>query len=113
MKIFVGYAFKDSWVKNYAIPLIESHGCQVLTGEEIPGQSIDDGVKKRIEDAYVGVFFYTRVHQLANNAGFKPSDWVVQELQHADTLQKPVILVAESGVSFTGGLSGNRQQYAV
>jgi hypothetical protein len=113
MKIFVGYSFKDKWIEDLVIPLIETYGVHVEHGKELPGERIDDAIKKRIEGADAVVVFLTRVKPLKPR-GFQPSDWVVQELTHADAKGNSRILeVREAGVKFTGALHGNLQQLTV
>jgi hypothetical protein len=115
MRIFVGYAFRDTWVEEYVIPLIETYGVTVETGKEVPGERIDQGIKDKINRADAVVVFLTRVEQLPNPQAFKPSDWVVQELTiAANRNPAPLILdVREAGVEFGGGLQGNLQRYKV
>lgn len=113
MKIFVGYAFRDIWVKDYVIPLVQSYGVEVLTGEDLPGQPLDEGVKQQIKSAEAVITFLTRITPTANSAVFKPSDWVVQELTYADANGKKVLDVREDGVEFSGALTRNYQRYTV
>jgi len=47
MRIFVGWPYDADWVEKYALALIESYGFDVMTGKELQGEKITEGVKKR------------------------------------------------------------------
>ena len=113
MKVFVGYAFKDQWVEQIVIPFIETYGIEVLHGREIAGQRIDEAIQKKIAQSHAAICFLTRVTELAGGAGYKPSDWVTEELVEAARDGRPVLDVRETGVQFVGGLQGNLQRYEV
>lgn len=60
MKVLVGWAYEAGWIEEIAIPLMETYGVEVLTGKELQGQILTDGVKGEIAKAEGAVFFTTR-----------------------------------------------------
>jgi hypothetical protein len=51
MKIFVGYRYnpRDAWIEDLVFRLIEAFGDQVVSGKEIFGENLDDGVRTEIK----------------------------------------------------------------
>lgn len=49
MRIFVGFGFnkRDAWIKQLVFPLIEAFDAEAVSGEELQGQSITEGVRQR------------------------------------------------------------------
>ncbi len=109
MKVFVGWAYEATWIDDYAIPLIESYDVDVITGKELQGAVITDGVKAGIKEADAAVFFTTRRGQ-DQNGTWKTSDWVVDEIKHANSLEKdPILEIREKGVDYPNKIHDERQ----
>lgn len=99
MKIFVGWPYEAEWVEHYVLPLIGSYGLTVLTGKELEGQPIQQGVKDKMKEAQAGLFILTRRDDPATCGAYKTSDWVIQEIMHANSTEmKTIIEVREAGV---------------
>jgi hypothetical protein len=109
MKVFIAYAFADAWIPQWIIPLIESLGFDVVTGRELAGQPIDEGVKRTIGHCDGLVAFFTRVSTIEGSNKFRASDWVIQEYTFAEARRMFVLEMRENGVEFGGRLTGNRQ----
>ncbi|HZF07776.1 MAG TPA: hypothetical protein VFE33_03210 [Thermoanaerobaculia bacterium] len=109
MKIFVGWAYEATWVEDFALPLIRSYGIEVVTGKEVQGQVITSSVKDLIAAADATLFFTTR--KISNqDATWTTSDWVVDEIKHAESLKKPIVLeVREDGVDYPNKINEQRQ----
>jgi hypothetical protein len=108
MQVFVSWAYEAEWIEDYAIPIIKSYGVEVITGKELEGQVITDGVKKLIKDSDAVVAFTTRREQ--NGQSWKTSDWVVDEIQYANALEKTRIFeVREEGVDYPNKINNERQ----
>jgi hypothetical protein len=110
MKIFVAYSFHDAWIKKYVFEILKAYGIEVESGEELEGQQIDDGVKEKIKLSDAMIAFTTRRDKIEARDAWKTSDWVIQEMDHADSIGMTKVLeFRELGVEFTGGRAGNRQ----
>jgi hypothetical protein len=115
MRIFVGWPYDAKWVDSYVIPLIksyESYGFEVVTGKELQGQALTHGVKKLIADADGTLFFTTRRERDQGNS-WKTSDWVVDEIKHANSLNKEFVFeFREEGVEYPNKIHEERQHFA-
>jgi len=110
MKIFVGWPYEAEWVNKYVLPLIESYGVVPLTGQELQGQDISEGVKDNIKRADMALFITTRRGDPDENGLYRTSDWVVDEIKHANSINKKVIFeVREEGVHYTNKIHDERQ----
>jgi hypothetical protein len=99
MKIFVGWPYDATWVEDYVNPLIETYGIEVLDGKELEGQSIKEGVKEKMKSAQAGLFFLTLRDDPKTGGLYKTSDWVIDEIKHANSIDmKTIIEVREAGV---------------
>lgn len=108
MQVFVGWSYEAKWVENYAIPIIKSFGVEVVTGQELQGEVITDGVKKLIADSDAFVAFTTRREQ--DGQKWKTSDWVVDEIKYAKAIEKPRVLeIREEGVDYPNKIYEERQ----
>ena len=69
MKVFIGFGYNenDKWIEHLVIPLVEALGCEVVTGEEMQGERLSDGVIERISDSDACIGFLTK-------RGKKPND---------------------------------------
>jgi len=112
MKVFVGYGYNsnDKWINELVIPFIREFGCEVLTGEEMQGEDLTDGVISRIADSDVCIGFLTRRGK-ASKGVFSTHSWVISELAVAVTKSIPFFEIREKGVDPQKGITGNRQRY--
>lgn len=110
MKIFVGWPYDAMWVQDYAIPLIETYGVSVLTGKELEGQSITQGVKDRISEADATLFFTTRREGPDDKGLYTTSDWVVDEIKYANAIGRHLVIeVREHGVDYPNKIHDEKQ----
>ena len=110
MKMFIGWAYEAEWVERYVIPLVESYGVDVLTGKELQGKFITQGVKDAIEKADAALFITTRRGDPDANGSYGTSEWVLDEIKHANSKEKPVIIEArEEGVEYASHIHAERQ----
>ena len=99
MKIFVGWPYDATWVDEYVIPLIRTYGIQVITGKELHGKEIQEGVIEAMKGVDAGLFFLTRRGEPDDAGFYKTSDWVVDEIKHANATKiNTIIEVRESSV---------------
>lgn len=110
MKIFVGFGYhqNDAWIKEYVFPLIESFEGEVVSGEEIYGAVLSDGVKEKIKESDVLFAMFTPRDAMADGK-FTTHDWVRDEYLHALNTDKRAVAFIESKVNWNQGMAGNRQ----
>jgi hypothetical protein len=110
MKIFIGWPYDAVWVEEYVLPFVESYGVQVLNGKELLGKVITDGVKERIEAADAALFITTRRGGPDENGKYETSNWVIDEIKHANSVRKPIIIeIREDGVDYENKINAERQ----
>jgi hypothetical protein len=111
MKIFVAYGYndRDRWIPDLVFPLVRAFGDEVVTGEELAGEVITDGVRAQIRRSDALIAFATRRGD-PNNERWATHRWVTDELAHALAIPLPVLEVRESGVDDQGGMAGDRQR---
>lgn len=110
MKIFVGWAYEETWIEDYVIPLIESYGIEVVTGKGLEGGKITASVRDRIKEASAGIFFTTRRGEPNAEGSWGTSDWVIDEIKHAASLEKEYIIeVREVGVDYSNKINEDRE----
>jgi hypothetical protein len=111
MKIFVGYGYhpRDKWVEELVFPLIEAFGDTPVTGREISGQNLDDGVRGRIKECDALMGFLTRRDPVQNGI-WTTHDWVKQEIATADALNPkiPFVEIREAGIDPQPGMAGGK-----
>lgn len=112
MKVFVGFGYndRDKWIKDLIIPFIEELGCEVLTGEDMQGEILSQGVISRIRESDACIGFLTRRKEMADGS-FTTHSWVISELANALALNIPLFEVREKGVDAQSGETGDRQRY--
>jgi len=112
LKIFVGFGYndRDQWIPDLVFPLIKAFGSEVVTGEEMQGQELDDGVRQRIETSDAMIALLTRRGEPSAEGVYETHRWVVEELALAIAGGLRVVEVREEGVSDQGGIAGNRQR---
>jgi hypothetical protein len=110
MKIFIGWPYDAVWVDDYVIPFVQSYGVTVTTGKELQGKVITDGVKERIEEADAVLFVTTRREGPDGKGNYTTSDWVLDEIKHANSIGKEFIIeVREEGVDYANKIHAERQ----
>lgn len=85
MRIFVAYGYneRDDWIKKYVFPIIQAFNDEVVTGGELYGDQITDGVKQMIcqSDAVIG--FTTRRGNSNAEGKCRTHRWVTDEITFA------------------------------
>ncbi len=112
LRIFVGWPYEVTWVRDRIVPLIETYGAEVLTGESLEGQKLTEGVKDKIRRANAAIFFTTRRDEIAGAPGtFETSAWVVDEIKHTQSVNERarVYEVREQGVTWDNKIHDERQ----
>lgn len=110
MKIFVGWPYDATWAEEYLIPLVASYWVTVLTGKELEGKIITQGVKERIAEADAALFITTRRSAPDEKGRYETSDWVLDEIKHANSIEKRVIIeIREEGVDYENNIHADRQ----
>jgi hypothetical protein len=113
MKVFVGFGYNDDdkWIEDLVIPFVEALGCEVLTGEEMHGEDLSDGVMERIKKSDVCVGLLTKRGLPDANGVFGTHMWVIQELTTAFNFKKPFFEIREKVVDPQKGMLGSHQRY--
>lgn len=113
MKIFVGFGYnpRDAWIKEIVFPVMESFDAEIVSGEELHGLVLADGVKRNINESDALLAFFTPREEKANGK-FTTHDWVRDELLYALNTGKEAIPIVESKVDWNDGMAGNRQRLA-
>ena len=87
MKIFVGYGYndRDKWIEEHVFDLIRAFGVEPISGKEIYGEQLEDGVRRQIRecDAFLG--FTTRRDKLQDGR-YTTHRWVTDEIIAGTTL---------------------------
>lgn len=118
MKIFVGYAYhpRDIWVEELVFPLIKAFGIETVSGKELFGESLGDGVKEVIRQSDTVIGFTTR--RAEPNSGTESGTdlggesgthrWVTDELATAHAFEIPFVEVREKGITPQKGILSGR-----
>jgi hypothetical protein len=106
MKIFVGYGYneRDQWVENCVFPIIEAFGSEAISGKEIYGENISEGVRKKIKESDALIGFLTKREDGTTHR------WVSDELAVAIEHNIRILEVREVGITDQGGIAGERQR---
>jgi hypothetical protein len=110
MKIFVGYGYtdRDKWIERFVFDLIRAFGGEPVTGKEIYGQELEDGVRQEIRDCDAVLAFTTRRKKIANGK-YSTHQWVTDEIIAAREAKLPAVEVRERSVDRQVGMGGSRQ----
>jgi hypothetical protein len=110
MKVFVGFGYneRDRWIEEQVFPVLQCMGFTVVSGEDMHGEILQQGVKTRIDQSDAAVGFLT-LREGQGEADFNSHIWVRDELVHASAKDKPIVPVVEQGVRVPTGLLGDRQ----
>lgn len=111
LKIFVGWPYEVTWVRDRIVPLIETYGAEVLTGESLEGQVLTDGVKDAIKRANAAIFFTTRRGNADAQGNYETSPWVVDEIKfvQATNPRARIYEIREQGVTWENKIHDERQ----
>lgn len=90
-------------------PIVEAFGSEVLSGEEMQGEQLSQGVQQRIGNSDALLAFTTRRDQLQNGS-WTTHKWVQQELALAIGKGKLVAEVRETDIDPQVGVDGDRQR---
>ena len=112
MKVFVGFGYnkKDEWINDLVIPFIISLGCEVITGEDMQAEALDEGVIARIKEADVCIGFLTRRTKI-DKENYTTHRWVVEEIGIAISNKKPTFEIRQKGVDPQNGIAGKFQRF--
>ncbi len=113
MKVFIGFGYNenDKWIEQLVIPLVEALGCEVVTGEEMQGELLSEGVVERISDSDACIGFLTKRGKVANQDGTFPTHrWVIEELTTGLNKGKPIYEIREKGIDVQKGIISDRQR---
>jgi hypothetical protein len=112
LKIFVGWPYEVTWVRDRILPLIETYGAETLTGQSLGGQKLTDAVKDKIKRAHAAIFFTTRRKEVPGTPGtWSTSPWVVDEIKYADSVDghRRIYEIRECGVTYENCIHDERQ----
>ena len=101
-KIFLSYHFDDEItpVVNSIRKLIKTHSLEIVDGTRLGGQTLIDGVKKKIVSSDAAIILLTK-----RDAG-KSSDWVNHERTTAQALGKRFLALIEKGLQQSAPFTG-------
>jgi hypothetical protein len=110
MKIFVGYGYneRDRWIEGHIFDLIRAFGGEPVTGKEIFGEQLEDGVRQQIKDCDALLAFTTRRKKTADGK-YTTHQWVTDEIVTAMNAHIPFVEVRETSVDRQPGMPGGRQ----
>ena len=111
LKIFVGWPYEVTWVRDRIVPLIETYGADVLTGESLEGQVLTEGVKDAIRRANAAIFFTTRRGNPDAQGNYETSPWVVDEIKYVQAInpRARVYEIREEAVTWENRIHDVRQ----
>jgi hypothetical protein len=112
VRIFVAYSYRssDEWIEDLVVPLIRAFGDIPITGKEIFGQNLDDGVRQQIAGCDGLIGFATQREPIAGTDLWTTHQWVQDELVTALNHPRkiPFIEVRDVKVQPQSGLLANR-----
>jgi hypothetical protein len=112
MNVFVAYGYnvRDSWIEDLVFRLVKAFGNNVVTGEQMEGEVLSEGVKERINSSDALLAFATRRGD-ADGAGlYRTHRWVTDELAFALQANIRAVEIRETKVDLQGGIAGDRQR---
>jgi hypothetical protein len=111
MRVFIGFGYneRDEWIERDVFPILQAMNLEIVSGKEMHGEVLRDGVKERIESAD-GLIGFSTLRLGQENADFGSHIWVRDEMAHALALNKHVVEVREKGVHIQQSLVGDRQR---
>jgi hypothetical protein len=111
MRVFIGYGYndRDEWIERDVFPILEAMNLEIVSGKEMHGDVLQEGVKERIESSD-GLIGFSTLRLGQKKADFGSHIWVRDEMAHALALKKHVVEVREKHVNIGEGLVGDRQR---
>lgn len=111
MNIFIafGYNENDEWIKELVFPLVQAFDASIVTGEDLHGEIITEGVSERIKKCDGVIGFLTRREALQSGR-YVSHRWVSDELATAIGCDIPAVEVKDRLVDVSGGIPGDRQR---
>src|ERR1035437_5542821 len=111
MRVFLGYGYndRDEWIKRDVFPILEAMNLEIVSGKEMHGDVLQEGVKERIESSD-GLIGFSTLRLGQKKADFGSHIWVRDEMAYALALKKHVVEVREKQVNIGEGLVGDRQR---
>jgi hypothetical protein len=111
MNIFVGYGYndRDKWVGDLVFRIIGAFDDVMMTGEELQGDQITEGVKQKIRQSDAMIGFLTKRGEPDRGGRWRTHRWVTDEIAFALSCNIPVLEVREKDVDEQGGIMGDRQ----
>jgi len=99
MKIFVGYGYnnRDKWVKDFVYPILRAFDDEIVSGEEVHGGTLPDGVRDELSQADAILAFLTRRTE-NGTLTMSTHPWVLLEIGAALEGKKSIIPVLEDGL---------------
>jgi hypothetical protein len=106
--IFLAFAFRpeDEVLASQVEQLLASHDVRVTTGERVGGAALTPAIRARIERCDGLVALLTRRAGATARRGTHP--WVLDELNHARSVNRRAIALVENGVPL-GGANGENE----
>jgi hypothetical protein len=110
MRVFVGYGYndRDKWIEEQIFDLIRAFGGEPVSGQELYGMELQDGVREEIKQCDALIGFATRRDRLKNGK-YTTHRWVTDEIKTANEWNIPFMEVRETDVDPQGGSVGGRQ----
>jgi hypothetical protein len=106
VRIFVSYSFQNAWIEEYVIPLIACFGHEPVTGRILDGSPLPEEVRAAMRTCRRVLCFVTRSSPLygpgGQTTGFRPPDWVHDEMLMARGANTKTVEFRETGVSYEG-----------
>jgi hypothetical protein len=111
MRVFIGYGYndRDEWIERDVFPILEAMNLEIVSGKDMHGDVLQEGVKERIETSD-GLIGFSTLRAGQKKADFGSHIWVRDEMAHALALNKNVVEVREKTVNIAHGLLGDRQR---
>jgi len=106
--VFLSHRFAEEEYVKGLVRLLEESGFTIVTGKS-SNTYVSRSVIDRIRGARFFVCLMTRADAKADGT-FTTSPWLLEEKGVALTLEKPLVLMVEEGVSDFGGLQGDWQR---
>lgn len=111
MRVFIAYGYndRDRWIPEMVFPLVRAFGDEVVTGEEIFGQVLPEGVKDQLRGCQAILAFLTRRSDPQGAVTASTHWWVLQELAIADDRKLLVLPIREEGLEPQQGIGAGYQ----
>jgi hypothetical protein len=106
--VFLSHRFADIEYVSGITELLEKNGFTVITGSDA-NTYVSKAIIERIQSCEYFLCLLTKKDEKMDGT-FTTSPWILEEKGVALTLQKPLVLMVEEGVSDIGGLQGDWQR---